>query len=293
MAGTFDDTVLTRQIDWLLSARNSPSPLTLAHETKLHDHNTPLSVNHSEGGLHSFAERPHVQSDVLLESASLVPSCALCPSPTVSGVTQETEDRWTSSLRVIPGLTHSSVRFTLGYQFNPRLSGGIAVYPVHSPSASTGTTSPGSTDHNHDVVSTTDGTSSAPDSHFGHTPVRPFLNFVAVSETERRPALILGTSSDRIDLPYGQAFFATVSKSLLRETHLPIAPHVGASYGTYDDRLRPIGGLNINFTKNVSSLVIYDGVHVHPVVNVHVGRHSFSFLLIDCRKPGVSYSVAF
>jgi hypothetical protein len=47
---------------------------------------------------------------------------------------------------------------------------------------------------------------------------------LAIPETDRRPALILGTSSDRIGTPDGQSFYATFSKNLKRETELPIAP---------------------------------------------------------------------
>ena len=54
--------------------------------------------------------------------------------------------------------------------------------------------------------------------------VSPLANWLALPETEKRPALILGTSSDRLGTPSGQSFYATLSKSLRRETGLPIAP---------------------------------------------------------------------
>ena len=64
--------------------------------------------------------------------------------------------------------------------------------------------------------------------------VGPLVNFVAVTETEKRPALILGTSSDRIGTPEGRSFYATFSKDLTESTGLPIAPYVGYSYGQFD-----------------------------------------------------------
>lgn len=121
----------------------------------------------------------------------------------------------------------------------------------------------------------------------------PLANWLAVSETARRPALILGTSSDRIGTPSGQAFYATLSKNLRRETGLPIAPYAGAAYGTYQHRWRPIGGLNIGFFEQLSALVIFDGVHVHPLLNFSHQRHVVSFLMIRGRHPGVSYSISF
>ncbi len=124
--------------------------------------------------------------------------------------------------------------------------------------------------------------------------VGPLVNFVAVTETRRRPALILGTSSDRIGTPRGRSVYATVSKDLSEWIKLPIAPYIGASYGGFDDRLRPIGGVNINFTDRLSSLVMFDGVKVHPSLVFTVkNRHVFTFLLAQSRNPGVSYSISF
>ena len=152
-----------------------------------------------------------------------------------------------------PHVTHKS---TIVYKFSPRLSVGLGY------NARTETTS-------------------------------PLVNWLAISEAKRRPALILGVSSDRIGTPFGQSFYATLSKNLSREIRLPIAPYVGLAYGTYEDRLRPVGGLNIGFSRRVSSLVIFDGVYVHPVLNFTLGRHFVSVNLFRGRYPGVSYSFSF
>lgn len=313
IVGAFDNADLTRQIEWLLSSRTGPSPLTLAAKTDQHEpivagksqvrDVSPSEDLHSETVVDAEPHNPgpagksqtldvtpveNLHSETTVKESSVVPSCALCPSPTVSGVVRREEERWSTSLRIVPGLTHSSVRMTLGYQFHPRLSGGLAFYPVHHNTGTVGTTSVG---HAHGAVQPIDTTGQVTSTSSGHTPVRPYLDWVAITETGSRPALILGTSSDRIDLPYGQAYFATVSKNLSGEMHLPISPYVGASYGTYDHKLRPIGGLNTNITRHISSLIIFDGVHVHPVVNVRIGQFGFSFMLINCRKPGGSVSM--
>jgi len=89
----------------------------------------------------------------------------------------------------------------------------------------------------------------------------------------------------------GQSFYATASKNLKRETKLPIAPCFGLVYGTYQDRFRPIGGLNIGFTESLSALVIFDGVHVHELLTFGYKRHVFSFVLVRENEPGVSYSI--
>ena len=46
------------------------------------------------------------------------------------------------------------------------------------------------------------------------------------------------------------------------------------AYGTFEDRLRPIGGLNIFFRERLSSTILFDGVRVHPLFNYTVGDTS-------------------
>jgi hypothetical protein len=175
----------------------------------------------------------------------------------VSGAEQKIKYRWSASIRAITNqIPRASVRTTLTYKFLPKLSGGIE----YNPRA--------------DKVS-------------------PLANWLAISETKHRPALILGTSSDRIGTPSGQSFYATVSKNLKRETKLPIAPYFGFAYGTYQDRLRPVGGLNIGFTEQWGAFVIFDGVRLHPMLNFSRGRHVLSLILVRGHDPGVSYSISF
>jgi hypothetical protein len=123
--------------------------------------------------------------------------------------------------------------------------------------------------------------------------VSPLANIVALTETDKCPALILGTSSDRIGTPYGQSFYATFSKSLEQQTGLPVAPYVGLAYGTFEERARVIGGLNINVTERWGSTILFDGVRVHPTANYTRGRHQFGVIFERGRNPGFSYSIAF
>jgi len=121
----------------------------------------------------------------------------------------------------------------------------------------------------------------------------PLANLLVLTETKRRPALMLGTSTDRIGTPSGQSFFATFSKSLRRETGLPIAPYLGATFGNYDHRVRPIGGLSVSLNKNFSILATYNGVNVHPLLIFSHERHALSLIMVKGRDPGMSYSVTF
>jgi hypothetical protein len=148
------------------------------------------------------------------------------------------------------------VRTTLTYRFHPRLTAGVEYNP-----------------------------------RVGEVGV--IANFLALTETRTRPALMFGTSTDRIGTPHGQSFYFTFSKNLHRETGLPIAPYAGAAFGTYDNRLRPIGGLNVFLPRSFSILVTYNGVNVHPLLIFTHGRHALSLIMVKGRDPGMSYSVTF
>ncbi len=175
----------------------------------------------------------------------------------MSGAGNEAEEKWTLGLRVLPEqIPRARVRLTLTYKFHPRLTAGVEYNPLADEVGVIG-------------------------------------NLLLVTETRRRPALMIGTSTDRIGTPSGQAFYFTVSKNLERETKLPIAPYVGAAYGTYEDRLLPVGGVNVTLKHGFSALITYNGVHVHPIVNYARGRHVFSLVLVRGRQPGASYSITF
>jgi len=165
--------------------------------------------------------------------------------------------KWTYGVRLIANqIDRAKWRNTLTYRFHPRVTVGIEYNPLAKK-------------------------------------VSPLANVVAITETHTRPALILGTSSDRIGTPSGQSFYATFSKSLKHATGLPVAPYVGVAYGTYEDRARIIGGLNITLSDRWSSTILFDGVRIHPLLNYTFGRHQLGVILERGRNPGVSYSISF
>jgi len=153
-------------------------------------------------------------------------------------------------------IPRAAVRTTLTYRFHPRLQAGVEYNP-----------------------------------RVGEVGV--IANLLVVTETQRRPALMIGTSTDRIGTPSGQSFYAMFSKNLKRETGLPIAPYVGAAYGTFDDRLRPVAGLNVLLNKKFSILVTYNGYNVHPLLTFSHDRHALSLVMVKGRNPGMSYSITF
>ena len=175
----------------------------------------------------------------------------------MSGTGQADARKWTYGVRVIANqIDRATWRNTLTYRFHPRITAGVEYNPLAGK-------------------------------------VSPLANIVALTETRRRPALILGTSSDRIGTPYGQSFYATFSKNLRPQTGLPVAPYVGVAYGTFEDRARVIGGLNITFDERWTSTILFDGVRVHPTANYTRGRHQFGLIFERGRNPGASYSISF
>ena len=175
----------------------------------------------------------------------------------MSGTGQQDDWKWTYGVRVIANqIDRATWRNTLTYRIHPRVTAGIEYNPLAKK-------------------------------------VSPLANVVVLTETHKRPALIVGTSSDRIGTPFGQSFYATISKNLKHVTGLPIAPYFGVAYGTFEDRLRPIGGLNITLSERWSSTILFDGVRVHPTANYTWGRHQFGVIFERGRHPGASYSISF
>lgn len=122
----------------------------------------------------------------------------------------------------------------------------------------------------------------------------PLANLVAVFEGPRRPSVMFGVSSDRIGTPDGTAYFVTVAKDLESVLGWPIAPYVGASYGTFDDELRAIGGVRARVGRGVAVQVISDGVNLHPSLDIDLpGTHRVSFIWVETEMFGVAWSMAF
>lgn len=118
-------------------------------------------------------------------------------------------------------------------------------------------------------------------------------NWRALSETRTRPAVIFGTSSDRIGTPDGQSYFVTVSKSLKRETGLPVAPYVGVSYSGYERKLLYPYGLNVALHPQWSALYMHDGVASHLAATYSWKTYSATMLAVRKSKLGISLSTSF
>lgn len=164
-------------------------------------------------------------------------------------------------MRFLPGIDvdRARLRTTLAYQFNDEFSAGLEWNPL------------------------------ADD-------LGPIANWRFVDETDSTPALMLGTSSDRIGTPDGRSVYLTAAKSLDELTGLPVAPYAGVAWGGYEDEFRFIGGVSIAWNDDWHSLHLWDGVNIHSVVERVFGEHMLGLVLAQQDDEwflGASWSVSF
>lgn len=114
-------------------------------------------------------------------------------------------------------------------------------------------------------------------------------NWRVLTENKSRPAIILGTSSDRIGTPRGRAYYVTVSKEVVDDFGI----YVGAMYGEHEEKIRIPFGASYRFDDNWSVLYAYDGVNSHPMVTYSWDRKNLTFLLVSGKYPGISFGIGF
>ena len=123
----------------------------------------------------------------------------------VRGATSISRTRWTYTTRVVPTIDveRAQWRNTLTYRVNDDLQVGVEYNPLGQD-------------------------------------VGPLVNWRLLRETKNRPAVIIGTSSDRIGTPSGRAYYVTVSK----EVADGLGIYVGAMYGEFEDKIRIPAGVS-------------------------------------------------
>ena len=113
-------------------------------------------------------------------------------------------------------------------------------------------------------------------------------NWRALGETKTRPAVIFGTSSDRIGTPSGQSYYVTLSKGFGR-----IAPYAGASYSGYEERVIFPFGVNVHLGGPLSAMLINDGVNTHLSATYGHRNLSLTLLLVEREKLGLTLGMTF
>lgn len=121
--------------------------------------------------------------------------------------------------------------------------------------------------------------------------IGPLFTLFLTTEGHARPALFLGTSSDRIGSPEGeQSYYLTMAK---HAPWAPISAWVTANYSEWDEQMNVPFGLTAWIGANFSLQPMYDGERTHLMVNYTADRFGVSFLWVWLERPGVSISAGF
>lgn len=121
--------------------------------------------------------------------------------------------------------------------------------------------------------------------------IGPLFSLFLFTETEKRPALFLGTSSDRIGSPAGkQSYFATASKYV---PALHASFYASLNYSEWDDAFNVPFGMTLELGKGFSVRPMYDGDRGHLMVNYYATQYGVSLMYVWFETAGVSFSFGF
>jgi hypothetical protein len=93
--------------------------------------------------------------------------------------------------------------------------------------------------------------------------VGPLASVFLLTETDRVPAVFLGTSSDRIGSPEGtQSYYLTASKLPPR---VPVSVYASLNYSEWDEGINYPFGAEWLIGRGLSARYMYDGQRSHMV----------------------------
>ncbi|MBX3096652.1 MAG: hypothetical protein KF812_07305 [Fimbriimonadaceae bacterium] len=119
----------------------------------------------------------------------------------------------------------------------------------------------------------------------------PTANLIALTETEGRPLVTFGTSSDRIFSPAGnQAYFVTVAKKI---PGTAFGPYVGASYSEWEQTVIFPFGVNVALAPEWDALYLNDGRNSHALLTYKGVGWNITLMSVRLRRFGVSVGYAF
>ncbi len=121
--------------------------------------------------------------------------------------------------------------------------------------------------------------------------IGPLFSLFLFTESETRPALFVGTSSDRIGSPKGkQSYFLTASKFV----HVaPLSVYASLNYSEWDSGFNFPFGANLEFGGGVSSRYMFDGDRSHLLLNYFAERFGVSLMYVWLEQFGLSLSFGF
>ncbi len=123
------------------------------------------------------------------------------------------------------------------------------------------------------------------------TEVAPIATVFIVTETDRRPALFLGTSTDRIGSPKGtQSFYFTASKLA---PWIPVSGYATINYSQWDEGINFPFGAEWYVYGGFSARFMYDGNQPHALVSWFGERYGVSLIAVWLDTFGISLAGGF
>ena len=121
--------------------------------------------------------------------------------------------------------------------------------------------------------------------------VGPLVTWFLMTEGERRPAMFIGTSSDRIGSPEGtQSYYLTTAKYL---PALRTSPYVSLNYSEWDQGWNVPFGATIELGGGFSARSMYDGNRTHLLGSYATGHVSATVIWAWLERAGVALSIGF
>jgi hypothetical protein len=121
--------------------------------------------------------------------------------------------------------------------------------------------------------------------------IGPLLTWYLLTEEGKRPALFLGTSSDRIGSPKGtQSYYLTAAKHIQR---LPLSLYVSLNYSEWDEGFNFPFGVNLEPFQRWSLRHMYDGERSHLMLTHQYRQVSGSLIYVWYERFGVAVAVGF
>jgi hypothetical protein len=127
----------------------------------------------------------------------------------------------------------------------------------------------------------------------GESEVGPLANLFLFTETHLRPALSLGTSSDRIGTDaHTTSAFLTAAKRW-PSPRVPLSGYVSLNWSESDDTVNFPFGATLHLGERYDVRAMYDGERTHLLAGVQIGRVSLTALWVWLEHAGVALSTGF
>lgn len=116
--------------------------------------------------------------------------------------------------------------------------------------------------------------------------IGPLATLFLLTETERSPAVFLGTSSDRIGSPAGeQSYYATASK------YVPIvrsSAYVTLNYSEWDEGFNVPFGVGLELGRGAATRYMYDGERSHALLTITGESIGVSLMYVWLEQVGLA-----